>query len=333
MPVIILSMQEDGKTSSPWGKGARNVWTRDQDVRLGSLVAVHGGDSWPAISGALNLAFPAQVKSPQQCCKRWREILEVENDRKEWTEEDELRMIIAHKKYKNRWASISECLKGRSNNTIKNKFYSVFRKVRGKILKCDCTHISKLELLEIHYMISLIEHHLANPLLTPKVKGKRGKDFIYSLIYNLSLKEVSEYKWKIDELYRAEGTMEELFSELAEELRKTDLDKMRVGRQGASGAGNGEMEGRSESISNAVDPIAIEDDALQMVKKNEVTDYSPLFDDNSNPPLLRSPGSLSAGPAAAAERFSSSFSEYSQWKSCRSNTTTEFEALETALKL
>eukprot|EP00826_Nyctotherus_ovalis_P028431 TRINITY_DN2245_c0_g1_i5.p1 TRINITY_DN2245_c0_g1~~TRINITY_DN2245_c0_g1_i5.p1 ORF type:complete len:369 (-),score=79.02 TRINITY_DN2245_c0_g1_i5:46-1047(-) len=275
MPVIILSMQEDEKMCSPSTRSVRNMWTKDQDTRLSSLVAVHGSDCWPAISVALNFAFPSQVKSPQQCCKRWREMLEVENDRKEWTEEDELRMIIAHKKYKNRWASISECLKGRSNNTIKNKFYSVFRKVRGKILKCDCTHISKLELLEIHYMISLIEHHLANPLLTPKVKGKRGKDFIYSLIYNLSLKEVSEYKWKINELYRVEGTMEELFSELAEELRRADLDKMRIGRQGVSDAGNGEMEGRSESISNAVNPIVIEDDTLQIIKKNEITDYSP----------------------------------------------------------
>jgi hypothetical protein len=313
-------MQEDQKVSSI--KAVRNLWNKDQDAQLASLVSTYGNDNWSTISVALNFGFPNQVKSPQQCCKRWREILEIENDRKEWTEEDELRMIIAHKKYKNRWASISESLKGRSNNTIKNKFYSVFRKVRGKIIKSDCTHISKLELLEIHYMISLIEHHLTNPLLIPKVKGKRGKDFIYSLIYNLNLSEVSEYKKKVQELYKAEGTMEELFIELAEELRKADLNEVK--KQ------NSELEVKQETLINL---IPIEDDTLHIVKKNEIMDYSPLFDDNFNSPLLHSPGSLSAGPAAAAERFASSFSEYSLRKSHIPKIKAEFEELGTALKL
>jgi len=317
-------MQEDQKMSL--ARNVRNLWTKDQDGQLANLVSSYGSDNWSTISVALNFGFPNQVKSPQQCCKRWREILEIENDRKEWTEEDELRMIIAHKKYKNRWASISESLKGRSNNTIKNKFYSVFRKVRGKIIKSDCTHISKLELLEIHYMISLIEHHLANPLLTPKVKGKRGKDFIYSLIYNLNLREVSEYKKKIQELYKAEGTMEELFAELGEELRKVDLNEVKNNKEKKSN----EVEVKQDTSINI---IPIEDDTLHIIKKNEITDYSPLFDDNFNPPILHSPGSLSAGPAAAAERFASSFSEYSLRKSHMPNIKAEFEELGTALKL
>lgn len=317
-------MEEEQKTTCI--KAVRNLWTKDQDNELTSLVAAYGSDSWPAISVALNFGFPNQVKSPQQCCKRWREILEIENDRKEWTEQDELRMIIAHKKYKNRWASISECLKGRSNNTIKNKFYSVFRKVRGKIIKSDCTHISKLELLEIHYMISLIEHHLTNPLLTPKVKGKRGKDFIYSLIYNLNLKEVSEYKKKIQELYKTEGTMEELFAELAEELRRADLEGVNSNK-----GVNNEIEVRSENLN--INPIVIEDDTLHIIKRNEITDYSPLFDDNFYLPVLRSPDSLSAGPAAAAERFANTFSEYSVRKTRTTNIKAEFEELGTALKL
>lgn len=316
-------MEEDQKMTCI--KAVRNLWTKEQDSELTNLVSTYGSDSWPTISIALNFGFPNQVKSPQQCCKRWREILEIENDRKEWTEQDELRMIIAHKKYKNRWASISECLKGRSNNTIKNKFYSVFRKVRGKVIKADCTHISKLELLEIHYMISLIEHHLANPLLTPKVKGKRGKDFIYSLIYNLNLKEVSEYKRKIQELYKSEGTMEELFIELAEELRKADLEGANSNKEV-----NNEVEIRSENQNIA--PIVIEDDTLHIIKKNEITDYSPLFDD-SYPPVLHSPDSLSAGPAAAAERFANTFSEYSLRKTQAATIKVEFEELGTALKL
>ena len=197
----------------------KNEWSPEQDSALESLVSVHGTTDWNSISDRLNVSFPNSLRSARQCSQRWFELYGNEDSKKSWTEQDELSMIIAHKKHKNRWADISEALKGRSNNTIKNKFYSVFRKIRGKILKSDCSYVSKLELLEIHYIISLIEQYLAHPTSTPKTKGKRGKDFIYSLIHSLNDKMVADYKQKFKELTKDEGTMDELFNKLSAQLK------------------------------------------------------------------------------------------------------------------
>jgi hypothetical protein len=131
-----------------------------------------------------------------------------------WTEEEEFKMIVAHRKHKNKWSEMTDLIKGRNNNTIKNKFYSVFRKIKSKIQKADYKFESKLELLETYYIISLIEYHLENPTQYPKTKGKRGKDFIYSLIYNLTLEMVRNYKERMRNLQN--DNVEDLVKELTE---------------------------------------------------------------------------------------------------------------------
>lgn len=134
--------------------------------------------------------------------------------KKPWNEEEELNMIVAHYKYKNRWSEISSVLKGRNNNTVKNRFYSIFRRIKGKIQRGDCKYSSKLELLEIYYILSLIEQYLNNPTSSPKTKGKRGKDFIYSLVHNVSQQTIKNYKELLHATAKHEGTMDELLVQL-----------------------------------------------------------------------------------------------------------------------
>ncbi len=329
--------QEREKTSTSVPvEEAKMDWLKEQDAQLQNLVTTYGTKDWAVISEALNVVFPLKAKSAKECCNRWQELLEIESAKKAWTEQDELSMIIAHKKHKNRWADISESLKGRSNNTIKNKFYSVFRKIRGKILKCDCSYVSKLELLEIHYIVSLIEQYLAHPLLVPKPKGKRGKDFIYSLIHSLNDKMVADYKAKIQELTKHEGTMEELFAKLSAQL-KAALEKNGNGptpaltqmqnqnQNGSTGAVPHQhnhshppekprattarfMHRKDEMKEQKVllcDPVKIEDDrllgAVPFQRDGAAMDSSPLFGyAPMSPPLVFSPNPLSAGPEAVA---------------------------------
>ena len=321
--------QEKEKTSSTSSKEEqKNDWSSEHDTSLQNIVTVYGTDDWEAVAGRFNAEYTQLHRTGVQCSARWQEILENESAKKSWTEQDELSMIVAHKRYKNKWADISEALKGRSNNTIKNKFYSVFRKIRGKILKGDCSYTSKLELLEIHYIISLIEQYLAHPILTPKPKGKRGKDFIYSLIHSLNEKMVEDYKIKIQELAKSEGSMEELFSKLSEQLR-TSPDKnavpaqpppVKIYPQGTSMnvVTENEKDQGKNNIPHAIaavpqtinvpsrcfcEPVKIEDERLLngAPLQREVMDSSPLFGHVPvSPAFMFSPVALSAGPAAAA---------------------------------
>ncbi len=328
-----MDSEKERMATAPAKEEQKAGWTPEQDSLLHSLISASGTKDWPRIADAINASFSHAQKTAKQCAGRWQEFLEVEGSKRAWTEQDELNMIIAHKRHKNRWADISESLKGRSNNTIKNKFYSVFRKIRGKILKSDCSYVSKLELLEIHYIISLIEQYLAHPMQTPKTKGKRGKDFIYSLIHSLNDKMVSDYKVKIRELTKQEGNMDDLFNRLAAQLQMAGPAE-RVPPPEHSGVMFPRTRPapilRRDEFAEPIcpskctcEPVKIEEDKLLSnvgLQHEQGAENSPLFGNAGalSPSFLFSPTTLSVGPAAAAAGavraacFGNSMSDFSE---------------------
>ena len=50
-----------------------------------------------------------------------------------WNSNEEFIFTEAHKIYGNKWAEISKYIPGRPDNTIKNHFYSIIRKLIKKI--------------------------------------------------------------------------------------------------------------------------------------------------------------------------------------------------------
>ena len=62
----------------------------------------------------------------------------------------------------------------------------------------------------------MVEYYLLNPTQVPKMKGKRGKDFIYSLVHNLDQKSVATYKDQIHQIGKAFGDMEDLFKDMVD---------------------------------------------------------------------------------------------------------------------
>ena len=56
-------------------------------------------------------------------------------NKQDWTIEEERIIFQAHKKYGNKWADISKYLEGRTDNSVKNHFYSTLRKSLRRINK------------------------------------------------------------------------------------------------------------------------------------------------------------------------------------------------------
>ncbi len=190
-------------------------WDKDDDRYLKTLVSIHGIHDWSTISSNMNFTFPAKHRTSEDCKQRWYEHLDPSISKQPWSDQEELEMLIAHQKHQNKWSDVAQALSGRSNNTIKNRFYSIFRKVKNKIKRREFTYNSKLELLEIFYMISLMEHYLTHPQPLTEQKGKRGKDFIYSLLRSLKLEDVEKYKMDLQKQGGREIVLEELWLELA----------------------------------------------------------------------------------------------------------------------
>ena len=190
-------------------------WSLDEINYLKTLVSLHGTHNWDTIASALNTAFPSTYKSTNDCREKWHSCLDSTESKEPWSEKEELEMLIAHQKHQNKWSDMAQALKGRSNNSIKNRFYSIFRKVKNRIIKSDYKHDSKFDLLETFYMIKLMEHYFTNPQPVQKQVGKRGKDFIYSLLKGIQLDNLRKYKGELESHGGNEITLEELWLEMA----------------------------------------------------------------------------------------------------------------------
>lgn len=204
---------------------AHKKWNKEIDDLLRTLVSVNGTNDWTKIATTINIEISTATVEAQQCEDRWR-YLDYNDSKKPWTEEEELDLFIAHKKYKNRWSDVAEALGKRSNNTIKNKFYSIFRKIKNKITRMDLTYESNLEVAEAFYVMKLMENHIARPTSSREKVGKRGKDFIYSLLKGLDMKEIANYKRELNNLGIKEIKLEDYKLNIKKPVEQTHESKL-----------------------------------------------------------------------------------------------------------
>lgn len=110
-----------------------NAWTREvssrkEDDILYEYVLEKKNRKWTKIANILNEAFSGQAKTGKQCRERWHNHLDPGISKDLWTKEEKKQIFELQTKYGNKWSKISKCMPGRTDNSIKNCFYSVLRK-------------------------------------------------------------------------------------------------------------------------------------------------------------------------------------------------------------
>ncbi len=309
---------EELKPEEPHAK-----WSKEQDAFLESIIETYGTRDWNIVADNMNSKFGSVPRTAKQCRLRWqkRQSLSKHN----WSEQEEAELLWAHQKYKNSWSDISTALGGRKSNSIKNRFYTIFRKVKNKIKRGDLTYDSKIELLQIQYVLSVIETYLSTITTPEAAAAKAGKDFICKLVQRIDPTAFASYKAKFAELTAAQPPMQDLFQELLKSSEPATIpipEEIIPPMSAAAGVativrsvpeevkGAAPCAGISPSVPQAVNPT--DDHAMMIISPGRdmfaynyaLKECSPLENmvvGISPPPIPKySPSILSAGPAAAA---------------------------------
>lgn len=100
-------------------------WGPEEDELLFSWVREHGAARWTECSRII------RGRCGKQCRERWVNILNPSVKRGNWSPTEQLQVFESLQKFHTSWSAMSKVLIGRTENSIKNYFYSSVRRLKS----------------------------------------------------------------------------------------------------------------------------------------------------------------------------------------------------------
>lgn len=98
-------------------------WTPEEDALLDEWVKTNGPSRWSDCSKQI------VGRNGKQCRERWNNTLNPSLKKGKWSYSEDLKIIELYNSLGGKWCRMSDYLPGRSENAIKNRFYSNLRKM------------------------------------------------------------------------------------------------------------------------------------------------------------------------------------------------------------
>ena len=109
----------------------RGPWSEREDKLLMDWIEIHGPKSWARCAETI------KGRNGKQCREHWNNSLNNNIKKGEWTSEEDLYIMVFYDKLDKSWKKMIPLFKSRTENAIKNRFYSQLRKITANYVKRD----------------------------------------------------------------------------------------------------------------------------------------------------------------------------------------------------
>ena len=160
----------------------KGPWTDKEDQLLRNWIEKNGACNWTKCSEYI------KGRSGKQCREHWNNSLDPKLIKGQWTSEEDLLILIFYEKYGGSWKKIIPIFDKRTENSIKNRFFSQLRKIASKYQQ------SRKKEYSSRFGLEDLKNFL--PLATDLAKKKFFSE------KKMGEKEFDEYIIKIDKMVK-----------------------------------------------------------------------------------------------------------------------------------
>eukprot|EP00831_Metopus_contortus_P050849 TRINITY_DN42736_c0_g2_i1.p1 TRINITY_DN42736_c0_g2~~TRINITY_DN42736_c0_g2_i1.p1 ORF type:complete len:475 (-),score=57.36 TRINITY_DN42736_c0_g2_i1:119-1516(-) len=156
------------RKSSKSAKFTRKLWSKQEDEAITALSGRYGTKHWTLIAKKLREEYGIAGRSGKQCRERWHNHLNPNVLKAPISDEEEERLFEMFRLHGNKWAEIAKALPGRTDNVVKNHFYSTLRREIRKLLKIIHQSETAIEPEEVSmkYLHNLLrEYAISNDII------------------------------------------------------------------------------------------------------------------------------------------------------------------------
>ena len=107
---------------------SRNNWSKEEDEIIKEFVITQNLKKWTKIAKAIQDRLGIEGRTGKQCRERWNNNLNPEIIKDTWSKAEENKVFELQEQFGNKWSEIASHLPGRTDNSIKNCFYSAIRR-------------------------------------------------------------------------------------------------------------------------------------------------------------------------------------------------------------
>jgi hypothetical protein len=99
-------------------------WTSEEDQELINWVQIHGPTKWAKCGAKI------VTRNGKQCFDRWTNSLDPNIKKGDWDADENSLIFSLYGQFGPKWADISKLMPGRTENSVKNRFYSTVRRMQ-----------------------------------------------------------------------------------------------------------------------------------------------------------------------------------------------------------